>query len=95
MGISDDYLDAVKPALRISDDTFDTELLTLIRSALHDLGIAGIKKKDDSRISQAVILYCKAHFGWDNPEADRFMLAYNTIKSQLAIVPKYTGGDGS
>lgn len=88
--------DDVKLALRVSGDTFDAEIDGLIDAARRDLILAGIRPGvDDPRVRLAVILYCKALFGWDNPESDRFMASYDTIKRQLATITDYIGGDAS
>jgi hypothetical protein len=65
-------IDDVKLALRITTETFDSELNLLIDSAKRDLGIAGVELPEelDSICKLAVITYCKIHFG--NPDnADR------------------------
>ena len=80
-------LDEVKTALRISADNtvFDSEIVTLIDAARLDLIQAGVKpdkveNTDDALIKRAIITYCKAHFGYDNPEADGFNDAYVMLK---------------
>ena len=64
-------LDDVKVALRISavNLSFDTEINDLIDAAKRDLLISGIVVTDetDPLIKRAIVTYCKAHFGYDNP----------------------------
>ena len=90
-------LDDVKVALRISDTNtaFDGEVSDLISAAQRDLLVAGIKVTDttDPLIKRAIVTYCKAHFGYDNPEAERFEKAYNAIKLHLMLSSEY-GGNG-
>ena len=59
-------IDDVKLALRITTETFDSELNLLIDSAKRDLGIAGVELPEelDSICKLAVITYCKIHFGF-------------------------------
>jgi hypothetical protein len=84
----------VKLALRVSGSVFDVEISGLIKAARNDLMAAGIIASDtDPLFHQAIILYCKTHFGWDNQEADRFERSYESIKRQLATMTKYIGGD--
>jgi len=89
-------LDEVKTALRISADNtvFDSEIVTLIDAARLDLIQAGVKpdkveNTDDALIKRAIITYCKAHFGYDNPEADRFNDAYVMLKQHLCLYGDY------
>ena len=85
-------LDDIKQALRISTGitAFDAgELNDLINAALADLGLAGVASDKavttDYMVKQAVKEYCKAMFGFDNPEAARFMQNYESIKTRLAM----------
>ena len=88
-------LDDVKVALRISasNTSFNTEINDLIGAAQRDLLVAGIKVTDtaDPLNKRAIVTYCKAHFGYDNPEAERFEKAYNAIKLHLMLSSEYGG----
>lgn len=88
-------LDDAKTALRISGTAFDSEIQDLIDAARRDLVLAGVhlsKASDDSDplIKRAVITYCKAHFGWANPDAERLQRAYDSLKSHLSLSFEYT-----
>jgi len=87
-------LEKVKNALRISGDEHNDEVQDLINAAKTDLISSGVKKisEDDALIIRAIILYCKAHFGYDDM-ADRFMQAYEALKIHLALSSEYTAGD--
>lgn len=86
-------LDEVKLALRIAAATtdFDTEITGLINAALADLRLAGLAAEDitDPLIKQAVITYCKAGFGYDNPDADRLQRCYGLLKAHLTLADDY------
>lgn len=84
-------LDDVKPALRTTADEFDVEITDLINAAIADLQQAGIYSpvETDPLIKRAVILYCKAHFGYDNPEAERFQQSYEMLKNHLSMSADY------
>lgn len=88
-------LDDVKVALRISDTNtaFDGEVSDLISAAQRDLLVAGIKVTDetDALIKRAIVTYCKAHFGYDNPDADRLLRAYEMLKMHLMLSSEYGG----
>jgi len=98
-------LDEVKTQLRITTTEFDSEITDLINAAKADLYYSGLLKVDVSEevflqgtlpaeidvplIKRAVILYCKAHFGYDNPEADRFQQSYEMLKNHLSLSADY------
>lgn len=84
-------LSAVKLALRITTTTFDAELNQLINACLKDLGLAGVDEVEqtDELIIQAVVTYCKMHFG--NPDNyDRLKASYDEQKAQLSMASGYT-----
>ena len=88
-------LDDVKVALRIAATTtdFDTEIQDLIDAAKADLKLAGVvadKAVDtDTLIKRAITTYCKANFGYDNPDADRLQKAYEMLKMHLTLSADY------
>lgn len=86
-------LNDVKLALRISGSDFDIEIQDLIEAAKADLILSGVHKDKvmdtDPLIKRAVVTYCKAHFGYDNPDADRLMEAYNLLKQHLTLAEDY------
>lgn len=87
-------LDDVKDALRVSGNALDTEIQDLIAAAKADLQLSGVHPTrivdTDPLIRRAVVVYCKAHFGWDNPEADRFAQSYLMLKTHLTLSAEYT-----
>ena len=90
----------VKLALRVTTTDFDTEIQSLIDAAVADLTLAGVaaekaQSTTDPLIKRAVVTYCKAHFGYDNPEAERFQQSYDMLKAHLTLSQEYTVGDGS
>lgn len=84
-------LDAVKLALRISTDAFDSELNDLIAAALIDLRQAGITNADetDPMIRRAIVTFCKLNFGQPD-EYDRLKRSYDEQKAQLGMATGYT-----
>ena len=87
-------IDKVKVALRISSATtaYDGEITDLISAAEADLLLSGVVAIDetDVLIIRAVTTYCKANFGWDNPDAERLQSSYNSIKGHLTSSADYT-----
>jgi uncharacterized phage protein (predicted DNA packaging) len=87
-------LNEVKLALRITHIAFDADVLDLIAEARADLmlsGISSVKANDDSDplIKRAIKTYCKANFGFDNPDAERLQQSYEMIKQHLSLAGDY------
>ena len=88
-------LDDIKIALRISNTAYDSEINDLVAAARADLRLSGIlesKVNDDTDplIKRAIIIYVKANFGWNNPDAERLQQSYNMLKIHLALSQEYT-----
>jgi len=89
-------LDTAKLHLRIAsaNTTLDTEVQGLIDAAKADMALSGITVDDtDALTVRAICTYCKANFGWDNPEAERLQKAYDMIKGHLASAADYTAAE--
>ncbi len=91
-------LNSIKDSLRINGNDLDTEILDLIESAKADLILSGVHKDKvvdtDPLIKRAIIVYCKANFGYDDVNmAERFEQSYISLKHHLTLSTEYTGGD--
>lgn len=87
-------LDEARKELRITTTEFDSEIQDLIDAARKDLILAGVtptKANDDTDplIRRAIKTYCKANFGFDNPDADRLQKSYDMLKMHLALSVEY------
>ena len=84
-------LSAVKLALRVTKDAFDSEIQSLISAALADMGLAGIDNTDvrDPLILRAVCTYCRLNFG-EPSDYDRLKKSYDEQKAQLGMATGYT-----
>ena len=80
-------IDDVKIYLRVSSTAYDTEVTDLSSAAKADLALAGIltTSESDSLYKSAICVYCKANFGYDNKDAERFTDTYMNIKRQLML----------
>ena len=89
-------LQKIKDALRVSGSALDIEIQDLIEAAQADLRLSGITKDEtDPLIIRAITIYCKAHFGYEEPaQAELFMKSYNALKSHLALSQEYTEVSG-
>ncbi|TDO77687.1 gp6-like head-tail connector protein [Halanaerobium saccharolyticum] len=84
-------LDDVKTSLRITANDYDAEITGVIEAAKSDLdtkGLLKIEETDDLTV-YAITLYCKGNFGYDNPEAERFLEVYESIANKLSQLREY------
>ena len=85
--------DDVKVHLRLVSTSTDTEVDDLIASAKKDLEISGVDAMSiddtDPLIKRAIVLYCKANYGYNNVESDRFRASYDLLKSHLSMSGDY------
>lgn len=85
-------LDDVKIILRITNTAYNTAISDLILAAKTDLSISGVYEainETDPLIKRAIMLYCKANFGYDNPDTDRLQQSYEMLKSHLSLSADY------
>ena len=84
-------LESIKLALRIKSSAFDEEIIELIESSKTDLKISGITniKEDDPLIRQAIKTYCKANFGLDNKDSEKYQSSYDMLKQHLSLCGDY------
>lgn len=84
-------LDKVKLALRIKSIKLDEEIEDLIESCKIDLSIGGVRKinEDDPLIQRAIIIYCKANFGMDNNDSEKYQKSYDLLKQSLSLCGDY------
>lgn len=86
-------LNAIKLALRIATNAFDSEIQTLIDAAIAEMAGLGVtaatSTTTDSQIISAVVAYCKWQFG-NNEDADRWRDIYHIKLGQLKTMTGYT-----
>lgn len=86
-------LESVKRELRVSNSVFDGEVQDLIDAALLDLRIPQIDPdkiaESDPLIKRAVILFCKANFGLDNPDSEKYQKSYDNLAQKLSLSLMY------
>ncbi|WP_017726764.1 head-tail connector protein [Halalkalibacterium ligniniphilum] len=91
-------LQEIKTALRISNNAFDGEIEDMIAEARMDLIQSGLSSdvvnkaiEPDPLIKRAIKTYCKANFGLDSPDAERFQASYEMLKQHLSLAGDYNG----
>lgn len=89
-------LQKIKLSLRIKNTSFDIEVQSLIDAAKKDLTLSGVNEakvvSTDPLILRAVTLYAKAHFGLGNDGSEKYVAAYESLKTHLALSSEYTEG---
>lgn len=90
-------LNKIKLALRINNSAYDGEITDLINACKKELELAGIASSNivetDEMIIQAIVNYCKAYFGYDNADAERYIKTYESIKTFLCSNKEYITAD--
>lgn len=86
-------LEKIKKSLRITHNSLDDEIQDLIDGALADLRISGIVNinQTDALIIRAVTIYCKANFGLENTDSEKYQTSYNSLKTHLSLSGEYNG----
>lgn len=87
-------LNKVKMALRINNSAFDEDINDLIDTCILDLKIAGInipneQSEEYAMIIQAVKTYCRAYFGLENSESEKYQRSYESIKLHMSLVAEF------
>lgn len=91
--------DTVRQHLRISNpNAFFDEIEELIDSAIFDLKTSGVNidmtvEPEDPLIRRAIINYCKAHFGIDNKDSEKYESTYEKLKNKLCLCGDYNHVD--
>lgn len=92
-------IDDVKNDLRIKSASYNSEITELIESAGADLVLSGVLQSKidtistltpDTLIVRAIKLYCKANFGLDNADSEKYQAAYTALKMHLTLSQEYT-----
>ena len=91
-------LNDVKAALRVTstDVDIEVEINDLIDSARMDMIQSGVSESkanedNDALVKRAIILYAKAYYGLDSPNAERFQQSYESLKMHLSYAGDYNG----
>lgn len=84
-------LESIKMALRIKSSAFNEEINDLIEAAKLDLLTSGVTiiKEEDPLLKSAITIYCKANFGLDNKDSEKYQESYESIKKKLALCGEY------
>ena len=96
--VSAELLNAARLAVRrtrpsVLDEEIK-ELISAARKELTEIGVLPSKAYDDNDplTRRACIVYVKAEFGLDNPDAERYRASFDSLKNHLSLSSEYTGG---
>lgn len=94
--ISDKFIRSMMVALRVKSENAMMEINDLAEACVIDLRIAGCKTIEDINdpmVRQAIKLYCKANYGYDeSEETEKYRRAYMALRDSMALSSDY-GGD--
>lgn len=89
-------IDLIKRALRIDGtDIYDAEIKALIEACEADMIQSGISAEkvysNNNLITIAKMVYVKAYFGYNNPDADALKDDYADRIKKMALLSEYRG----
>lgn len=87
-----------KVSARLNTPLFDDELCMLIDAAKADMmrlciNPAAVEEATDPLVRTAITTYCKAHFGLNNPDSEKYMASYHMVVDELRKSAAYRGGN--
>lgn len=88
--ISEEFLDDLKSYIRVTSESSGKEVIDLVEAAVNDMRIKGVisKGEKDPLSRQAIKLYCKGHYGYDE-DTERFQNAYKSLTDSMALSGEY------
>lgn len=85
-------LKELKSRIRVKADTADEEIKGLVAACESDMRMRGIYGTEaDPLYAQAIVLYCKANYGYDD-NTERFREAYESLRDSMALSGDYSLG---
>lgn len=85
----DELYDKLKRRLRVKSDAAKEELEALVSSCKKEMELKGVYGQEtDPTYYQAIVLYCKARFGYD-PDSEKFWQAYESLRDSMALSGEY------
>ena len=79
----------IRKRLRVKSREAEEEIAELVESCKKELEIAGVYgDEEDPVYFQALVLYCKSHFGYDEG-TERFLQAFKSLRDSMALSGDY------
>ncbi len=88
--ISDDFIGELKKSVRTKATDANSEIKDLAQAAVQDMRLRGVayKGETDPLTRQAIKLYCKGNYGYDE-DAEKFQKAYEALRDSMALSGDY------
>lgn len=92
---NDEHLiEKLKKRIRSMSDSSNEEVDDLIESCRKELEMAGVYgDEEDPTYYQAVVLYCKANYGYDE-DSERFEHAFKSLRDAMSLSGDYDKEEG-
>ncbi|MGM9681540.1 MAG: head-tail connector protein [Eubacteriales bacterium] len=93
-------LDSARLALRITGKDLDSEIGELIAAAKKEMSLAGVcsaklADETDPLIRRAAVVYVKAEFGLDNPDAEKYRESFRMMLKDMVLSNEYLYGENT
>lgn len=90
MEITTEFIEEIKRAVRVTASLADGEIKNLVSACVAEMQVAGVYIKDlqDPLGKQAITLYCKAHYGYDE-KTEAFAEAFRALRDAMALSGDY------
>jgi hypothetical protein len=80
----------IKLAVRVASSAYDAELeghIAASKARLRRGGVSAtvVNAEEDPLLIAAITVYCKAMFGLDNPDSEKYMAAFDSMMVVLAL----------
>lgn len=94
--MAETLIDSVKSVIRVKTGDSNEEIKDLIEACKKQMELSGVYVKDDEDplTRQAIKLYCKGHYGYDE-NTEKFLAAYVSLRDSMALSGEYTREDTS
>ena len=89
-----ELLEKLRKRIRVMSDSSDEEIDDLVKSCQKELEMAGVYgDESDPTYYQAIVLYCKANYGYDE-DTERFRMAFQALGDAMNLFGDYDKKEG-
>ena len=92
--INEELLARIRKRVRVMSNSSDEEINDLVRACIVELEMSGVYGNElDPTYYQAVVLYCKANYGYDE-DTERFRMAFAALRDAMSLSGDYDKKEG-
>lgn len=89
-----DLTEKLRERIRVMSDSSNGEIEDLAKSCRKELEMAGVYgDESDPTYYQAIVLYCKANYGYDE-DTERFQMAFQALRDAMSLSGDYDKKEG-